>query len=386
MRMYALYTNNGAPVAGLTLGQVVFTVKAIKRSDNSITTPVSAQAATLEAGGGYYLYDYAAANFETYDYVWFAQYTGATSVDAAYVFGNTDAVAEVDDLSGFTVAGKAEVQQEVDDALVAYAAAKTSDLSDMAKDSTVVKIIGSGTLTTSSVTVPADAGRLEVDNYWRGCLLVTTVGAVANQPRLIRSFSAGVFTLDAPFTTLPGLSAYKIMAFQKDATVAQTGEAATYSSIGEAQTWSAKGEAATALTGYDGGKGVAKDDTVAKELTLTTLAGIFPLDPASESAVESAITAASSQGEAATFSAQGEAATALADWVSSYAAPLLRILGLVQENQIIDTTVFDTDGHMTSARLRTFTDATLTIVLATYTTTATYDVSGNMTNFQVVKV
>ena len=322
MRMYALYTNNGAPVAGLTLGQVVFTVKAIKRSDNSITTPVSAQAATLEAGGGYYLYDYAAANFETYDYVWFAQYTGATSVDAAYVFGNTDAVAEVDDLSGFTAAGKAEVQQEAEDALAAYGGAKTSDLSDMAKDSTVVKIIGSGTLTTSSVTVPADAGRLEVDNYWRGCLLVTTVGAVANQPRLIRSFSAGVFTLDAPFTTLPGLSAYKIMAFQKDATVAQTGEAATYSSIGEAQTWSAKGEAAAAL----------------------------------------------------------------ATWVATYAAPLLRILGLVQENQVIDTTTFDADNHMLTSRIRVFTDATLTVVLATYNMASTYDVSGNMTNFQVVKV
>ena len=232
------------------------------------------------------------------------------------------------------------------------------------------RILASGTLTASSLTVPADTGRLEVDHYWDGCLLVPLTGADAYQPKMIRSFAntGGVFTLDKPFTTLPGLVTYIILAFQKDATVAQTGEATT------------------ALTAYDTGKGVAKDDTVAKELTLTTLAGIFPLDPASESAVESAITAASSQGEAATFSAQGEAATALADWVSSYAAPLLRILGLVQENQIIDTTVFDTDGHMTSARLRTFTDATLTIVLATYTTTVTYDVSGNMTNFQVVKV
>ena len=283
MRMYALFTNNGAPVTGLTLAEIHFTVHAVKRSDNSVTTPVAAQDATVEAGGGYYMYNYAAADFELYDYVWWAQYTGVTAVDCAYVFGNTDAVAGVDDLSGFTTLGAAEVQSEVEDALAAH-------------------------------------------------------GGVG---------------------------------------VAHAGEAAAVSSMGEA---------AAALTGYDGGKGVAKDDTVAKELTLTTLAGIFPLDPASESAVESAITAASSQGEAATFSAQGEAATALADWVSSYAAPLLRILGLVQENQIIDTTVFDTDGHMTSARLRTFTDATLTIVLATYTTTATYDVSGNMTNFQVVKV
>ena len=349
MRMYALYTNNGAPVAGLTLGQVVFTVKAIKRSDSSVTTPVTAQAATVDVGGGYYLYDYAAADFETYDYVWFAQYTGVTSVDSAYVFGNTDAIAGVDDLSGFTAAGKAEVQQEAEDALAAYGGAKTSDLSDMAKDSTVVKIIGSGTLTTSSVTVPADAGRLEVDNYWRGCLLVTTVGAVANQPRLIRSFSAGVFTLDAPFTTLPGLSAYKILAFQKDATVAQTGEAATYSSMGEAQTWSAKGEAAAALTAYAMGLGVA---------------------------------------------VSGEAAAALAAWVLAYGpakeATLLRVLGLVQENQYIDLCVFDVDDHMISARLRTYSAAgsvgTINNVLATYTITATYDVAGNLSSFKVVLV
>lgn len=210
MRMFALFTNNGVPVIGLTLAEIHFTVHAVKRSDNSVTTPVAAQDAIVETGGGYYMYNYAAADFELYDYVWWAQYTGVMAVDSAYVFGNTDAIAGVDDLSGFTTAGKAEVQAEVEDALAAH-----------------------------------------------------------------------------------------------------------------------------------GGVGVAL---------------------------------------------VGEAAAALASWVSAYAAPLLRILGLVQENQIVDTTVFDVDGHMTSARLRTFTDATLTVVLATYTTTATYDISGNMTNFQVVKV
>ena len=284
--------------------------------------------------------------------------------------------------------------------------AHTTDLSNMALNSTVQKILASGTLTFSSKTVPADAGRLEVDHYWDGCLLVPMAGVCLGQPRLIRSFAGGVFTLDTAFTTLPGAVAYVILAFQKDALVAQAGEAAS------------------ALTGYDSGKGVAKDDTVAKELTLSTLAGIFPLDPASESAVESAITSASSQGEAQTWSAKGEAQTwssqgeaataltayamglgvaisgeaaaALAAWVLAYGPAkeatlttmtdyILRILGLVQENTILDTTVFDVDGHLTSARLRTFTDATLTVVLATYTTTATYDVSGNMSNFQVVK-
>lgn len=240
MRMYALYTNAGVPVTGLTLGEVVFTVKAIKRSDSSVTTPVNAQAATVDVGGGYYLYDYAAADFETYDYVWFAQYTGVTSVDSAYVYGNTDAIAGVDDLSGFTTAGKAEVQAEAEDALTAYGGAKTSDLSGLALDSTLT---------------------------------------------------------------------------------ARTLVAANY-----------------ALTG-----------------------------------------------EAAAASSQGEAAAALATWVATYAAPLLRTLGLVQENQVIDTTTFDADDHMLTARIRTFTDATLTVVLATYNLTATYDVDGNIATFRVVK-
>lgn len=135
MRMYALYTNNGAPVTGLTLSEVKFTVKRIKRSDNTVDTPVSAQNAQAEAGGGYYLYAYT-TDFETYDYVWYAQYTGVTAVDSAYVFGNTDAIGGVDDLSGFTTAGKAEVQQEAEDALNAYGAAKDSTV---AKDATVAK-------------------------------------------------------------------------------------------------------------------------------------------------------------------------------------------------------------------------------------------------------
>jgi len=105
--------------------------------------------------------------------------------------------------------------------------------------------------------------------------------------------------------------------------------------------------------------------------------------------------AASSQGEAATFSAQGEAAAAssqgeaaaaLASWISSYEGPLMRILGLVQENQKITSPVFDADDHMTSCTITVYTDATLTVPLAAYNMTATYDVNGNLASYQVVKV
>lgn len=90
-------------------------------------------------------------------------------------------------------------------------------------------------------------------------------------------------------------------------------------------------------------------------------------------------------GEAAAFSAQGESAVALAAWITAYEEPLFRILGLIQENQVIDNTTFDGDGNMLTARIRTFTDATLITVLATYNLTAVYDVDGNLTTFQVVK-
>jgi hypothetical protein len=75
--------------------------------------------------------------------------------------------------------------------------------------------IASGVLTTSSLTIPADTGRTEVDHYWKGCWLVTKSGAVANQPRLIiDSFNTGgVLQLDSEnrFTTLPGLVPYEIL-------------------------------------------------------------------------------------------------------------------------------------------------------------------------------
>ncbi len=76
-------------------------------------------------------------------------------------------------------------------------------------------IRASGTLTTSSTTVPADTARAEVDNYWKGCVLVPLTGSAAFQPRRIASFAntGGVFTLDSdlPFTTAPGAVAYVIL-------------------------------------------------------------------------------------------------------------------------------------------------------------------------------
>jgi hypothetical protein len=77
------------------------------------------------------------------------------------------------------------------------------------------QILGVGTLTASSATVPADNARTEGDDYWRGCMLMPTEGACAFQPRLIVDYTGatGVFTLDPsnPFTAAPGLVDYVIL-------------------------------------------------------------------------------------------------------------------------------------------------------------------------------
>lgn len=80
------------------------------------------------------------------------------------------------------------------------------------------QILGVGTLTASSATVPADSGRAaayphENNDYFKGCLLMPVSGNCQFQPRPVRSYVAatGVFTLDEPFSQAPGTVDYVIM-------------------------------------------------------------------------------------------------------------------------------------------------------------------------------
>lgn len=86
-----------------------------------------------------------------------------------------------------------------------------------------VEILGYGTLTLSSLTVPEDNLRPEVNGYFRGCLLMPTEGACRFQPRRIVESTVGtgiagtgIFTLDPsyPFVALPGLVDYVIIGDQ----------------------------------------------------------------------------------------------------------------------------------------------------------------------------
>lgn len=74
------------------------------------------------------------------------------------------------------------------------------------------KVVGTGTFTTNSATVPADTLKTEVAGYWDGCWLVPGSGTEANQPRQIASFAGGVFTMmtGSTWVTAPGTVAYSI--------------------------------------------------------------------------------------------------------------------------------------------------------------------------------
>ena len=87
------------------------------------------------------------------------------------------------------------------------------------------EVLGFGTLTTSSATVPADAARAaayawETNDYFNGCMLMPTEGAVRFQPRRIVDYvtATGVFTIDPnnPFTAATGLVDYIIIGGQAD--------------------------------------------------------------------------------------------------------------------------------------------------------------------------
>jgi hypothetical protein len=91
---------------------------------------------------------------------------------------------------------------------------------DIWSNGTGKNVLALGTLTTSSVSVPADNRRMEVTGYWNGCQLLPLTGAAANQPRNIALFTAttGVFSLPsgALFTTLPGAVTYAIVRGTQD--------------------------------------------------------------------------------------------------------------------------------------------------------------------------
>lgn len=80
------------------------------------------------------------------------------------------------------------------------------------------QILGRGTLTTSSATVPADNTRTEGNDYFNGCLLMPTEGVCRFQPRRIVDYTGvgGIFTIDPnnPFTADTGLVDYAIIGAQ----------------------------------------------------------------------------------------------------------------------------------------------------------------------------
>lgn len=102
-----------------------------------------------------------------------------------------------------------------DDSAATGAVSEVESLMAYAKQNVNSGVLAFGTLTTSSVTVPADSSRSEANGYWDGCWLVTASGAQVGKPVRIASFanSGGVFTVDTeqPFDLAPGTVAYAII-------------------------------------------------------------------------------------------------------------------------------------------------------------------------------
>ena len=104
-----------------------------------------------------------------------------------------------------------------------YAATLTDSLMRYLKAVLHTEVLAIGTFTTSSATVPADTGRTEANDAWKGCLLMPLVagaGPTAFQPKRIVAFTnaGGIFTMDPgnPFTSATGLVAYAILPAQAD--------------------------------------------------------------------------------------------------------------------------------------------------------------------------
>lgn len=98
MIVSALFTNNTAPVTGLTLGEILLYLYSRRKSDGTVATVWNGVAPTEEVGAGIYTKSYADANGALYDYFAYARYTGATVVDSAY---STMASPAADDAAAF---------------------------------------------------------------------------------------------------------------------------------------------------------------------------------------------------------------------------------------------------------------------------------------------
>ncbi len=100
----------------------------------------------------------------------------------------------------WNAAWDAEVQSEVDDALVARFLDKL--------------VLANGTADSGSTTTMVDAARTEADaDYWKGRLILFTSGTVIGQCAIITDFNAGTdtFTFAPPLTQAVGTQTYVIL-------------------------------------------------------------------------------------------------------------------------------------------------------------------------------
>lgn len=80
--------NSGQPATGLTLAQINLYLTSIDKATGVVANVWNPQNPTVEAGLGSYLRIYDAANFDAYDYIARAEYTGVTVLDTNYAYND----------------------------------------------------------------------------------------------------------------------------------------------------------------------------------------------------------------------------------------------------------------------------------------------------------
>lgn len=162
-----------------------------------------------------------------------AQAASTTVIDIPHLAGfqndtfNNEFYIEVLDADGAAPEGEKRVIQDYDGGLGRFttdAFTANVEAGDIVaiyhKAIMAIDVLARGTLDASSATVPADSTRTEGNNYFNGCLLMTTEGAVRFQPRRIVDYTGvgGIFTLDPnnSFTAASGVVDYIIIGGQTE--------------------------------------------------------------------------------------------------------------------------------------------------------------------------
>ena len=196
--------------------------------------------------------------------------------------------------------------------------------------------------------------------------------------------------LDAGFAALNDLSAAEVNAEVDTALADYDGPTkaemdAGFAGLNDLSAAEVNAEVDTALADYDAPTKAEMDagfaglnDLSAAEVNAEVDTALADYDGPTKAELDAAVASLATSAALATVDAN----------VDSLITSMAKVLGLSHENIYIDTTVYDTDGNLTSARIRIYSDpasvGTSDDVIATYTITAVCTALGKFTSWKQV--